>query len=108
MEDRASAMVSKKNDINFILDKLFVLDDKKTKRVQDNINYVKNEILTIHNNKDDLGNFRNTAWGIYNAVADYSSNSEPLRKTDTFETKRFVSCMDGNDLLVKTQKLLGF
>lgn len=104
----ANKMVLEKANIDEILSKLFIVKENMTKRVQDNINYVKNEILTIHNNKDDLGNFRNTAWGIYNAVADYSSNSKPLRKTDTFETKRFVSCMDGNDLLVKTQKLLGF
>ena len=79
-----------------------------TKRIKDNVEYIKNEILTIHNNKNDLGNFRNTAWGVYNAVADYSSNSEPLRKTNTFEQKRFVATMDGNDLLIKTQQLLGF
>jgi phage/plasmid-like protein (TIGR03299 family) len=106
MEDRANKLYSIKVEPNYILDKLFVLKEDVSERIKRNILETREEILSIHNNKNDLGNFRNTGWGVYNAVADYVSNSEPLRKTDTFETKRFVSYMDGNDLLSKAQQLI--
>ena len=106
MEDKANKLYNIKVDPNYILDKLFVLKENVSERIKRNVLETREEILSIHNNKNDLGNFRNTGWGVYSAVADYVSNSEPLRKTDTFETRRFVSFMDGNDLLEKTQQLV--
>lgn len=95
-----------RTDVSVFLDKLFVVNEKATDRIRRNIEQSREEVLRIHNSKDDLGNFRNTAWGVYNAVADFVSNSEPLRKTETFETKRFVSYLDGNDTLLKAQMIL--
>lgn len=95
-----------RTDVSVFLDKLFVVNEKATDRIRKNIEQSREEVLRIHNSKNDLGNFRNTAWGIYNAVADFVSNSEPLRKTETFETKRFVSYLDGNDMLLKAQMIL--
>ena len=106
MEDKANKLYNIKVDPNYILDKLFVLKENVSERIKRNVLETREESLSIHNNKNDLGNFRNTGWGVYSAVADYVSNSEPLRKTDTFETRRFVSFMDGNDLLEKTQQLV--
>lgn len=95
-----------RTDVSTFLDKLFVVNEKATDRVRRNIEQSREEVLRIHNSKDDLGNFRNTAWGVYSAVADFVSNSEPLRKTETYETKRFVSYLDGNDMLLRTQMIL--
>lgn len=106
MEGRANKLYNISVEPNYILEKLFVLKEDVSERVKRNILETREEILSIHNNKNDLGNFRKTGWGVYSAVADYVSNSEPLRKTDTFETKRFVSYMDGNDLLSKAQQLI--
>jgi phage/plasmid-like protein (TIGR03299 family) len=95
-----------RSDVSVFLDKLFVVNEKATDRIRRNVEQSREEVLRIHNSKDDLGNFRNTAWGIYNAVADFVSNSEPIRKTETFETKRFISYLDGNDMLLKAQMIL--
>lgn len=106
LESKAKEYVSIRTDIDSFLEKLFTLKEDVSPRIKKNIEFSREEILKIYNSKNDLGNFRGTAWGIYNAVADYVSNSEPLRKTDTFETKRFVSYMDGNDTLLKAQNIL--
>jgi hypothetical protein len=105
-ENKAKEYVSIRADIDSFLEKLFTIKEDVSPRIKKNIEFSREEILKIYNSKDDLGNFRGTAWGIYNAVADYVSNSEPLRKTDTFETKRFVSYMDGNETLLKAQNIL--
>ena len=41
-------------------------------------------IHLIYNEKDDLQNFKGTGWGMYNAIADYVSNTVPLRMTKTY------------------------
>jgi len=56
--------------------------------------------------KDDLTEFRNTGWGMYNAVADYISNAVPLRRSSVFEEKKLASFFDGNKLLDETQKII--
>ena len=63
-------------------------------------------IYTIYDETDNLANFKGTAWGVYNAVADYVSNSVPLRKTSSTEQNRLVQFFDGNQLLSETQRIL--
>ena len=63
-------------------------------------------IHDIYHHKDDLGNFRGTAWGMYNAVSDFLSNGEPLRKHKNYEQKRLEGFFDGYTLLNKAQDIL--
>lgn len=63
-------------------------------------------IHLIYNEKDDLQNFRGTAWGMYNAVSDFVSNTAPLRQTKTGEERKLANFFDGNKLLETAQELL--
>ena len=49
----------------------------------------------------DLVQFRNTAWGFLNGVADYVDHSDPLRKTRDWQENRFASVISGHPLLDK-------
>jgi hypothetical protein len=60
----------------------------------------------IHSKKDDLANFKNTAYGWYNAVADMTSNTKPLRQTENYQTNKLISFFDGNKILQTAQKVL--
>jgi len=63
-------------------------------------------IHLIYNEKDDLQNFKGTAWGMYNAVADYISNTVPLRQTKNASEIKLAGFFDGNKLLQASQELL--
>lgn len=63
-------------------------------------------IQTIYEETDNIERFRGTAWGMYNAVADYVSNSVPLRRTDNTEQNRLVQFFDGSRLLHESQRIL--
>ena len=63
-------------------------------------------IHLIYNEKDDLQNFKGTAWGMYNAVADYISNTVPLRQTKNSNEIKLAGFFDGNKLLQASQELL--
>ena len=63
------------------------------------------QIIAIAKEKDDLQNFKGTAWGVYNALADYVSHPtgrsqfrSPDRKMDAF--------LKGYSILGKAQKIL--
>ena len=63
-------------------------------------------IHLIYNEKDDLQNFKGTAWGMYNAIADYVSNTVPLRQTKNSNEIKLAGFFDGNKLLQASQDLL--
>lgn len=71
-----------------------------------NRNLMIERMRLIADSKDDLFDFRGTGWGLYNAVADYSSNAVPLRKSSGFEEKKLAGFFDGNKLLDETQKII--
>lgn len=89
------------------LDALIPIEEEKSERIKNNTLYVRDCITNLYNNKDDLQNFKGTGWGMYNAVADYVSNSNPLRNAPTFKERKFDKLMLGeHDLLKKAELLL--
>lgn len=65
-----------------------------------------NRIHIIYNEKDDLQNFKGTAWGMYNAVADYVSNTTPFKTTKVYADKKLAGFFDGYQVLDNAQELL--
>ena len=65
-----------------------------------------NRIHLIYNEKDDLQNFKGTAWGMYNAVADFVSNTAPFRQTKNSGEIKLAEFFNGNKLLQASQDLL--
>lgn len=77
-----------------------------TNRSEKGVGEIVLNIHDIYTNKDDLQNFRGTAWGMYNAVADFVSNAEPTRKTKNYEHNRLAHFFDGYSMLDKAQDIL--
>ena len=98
----AEKMAQKKIDEK----KFFEVFFKKLDLAEKNREKVMNSILELYTGKDDLQNFRGSAWGMYNAVADYVSNSEPIRKTDKSNSWRMWNFMAGYPMIETTQEIL--
>jgi len=105
-DEKALEMTKTKFKIDKFLDEMFPVDEDASNCIKKRNESTREDILSIHNSKNDLSNFKNTAWGIYNAVSDWNSNAEPLRKTDTFAENRFINFMDGSSILEKSQLIL--
>lgn len=106
LELHAERMSKIKANVDKFVEKLFPFSDDMSERVKDSTVLLRDTIVEIAKTKDDLQNFRGNAWGIWNAVADHVSNSEPLRRTETAQRTKFISFMDGNALLKKAEGLL--
>lgn len=104
IQDVAEKMASKKVDANAFFK---ILEEKNPMNNSDkSLDKILDRINTIYQEKDDLVNFKGTAWGLYNAVADYVSNSVPLRNTDKAAQNRLVTFFDGSTLLQTSQNIL--
>jgi hypothetical protein len=67
---------------------------------------VKELIKTIFKQKADLQNFKGTAWGAYQAIADYRSNAQPKRRTATYADAKMGRFLDGDPVMKDAQDII--
>ncbi len=104
VEETAEELANKKMHVDYFLK---VLEETNPLHSSEKtFDIISDRIRTIHNEKDDLANFRNNGWGIYNAVADYVSNTAPIRNTKNAQSNRLETFFDGSKLLEATQRIL--
>ncbi|GHV92498.1 hypothetical protein AGMMS50268_30010 [Spirochaetia bacterium] len=106
LEAFASNLAGKKVNIGKVLDKLYPDSRDMTKRQANANKEVKALIKTIFKQKDDLQNFRGSAWGAYQALADYRSNAEPRRKTATYADTKMARFLDGDEVMNQAQEII--
>ena len=108
LEAFASELAGKKVNIGKVLDKLFPVSRDMSRRQIASNKEVKGLIKTLFRQKDDLQNFRSagSAWGAYNAIADYRSNAEPRRKTSGYADNKMAMFLDGDPVLNQAQEII--
>lgn len=109
LNEEAEELVKKKVSTKLlekIVERLIPMPDEATEHQKKNIEETRAEIIDIHDNKDDLANFRNTAWGVFNAVSDFVTHMQPKRNSKTFKERHFEKIIDGHNLLDKAYELL--
>jgi phage/plasmid-like protein (TIGR03299 family) len=106
LEIFASELAGKKINIGKVLDKLFPASKAMSSRQMKSNREVKELIKTLLKQKDDLQNFKGTAWGAYNAIADWRSNTEPKRRTMTYADNKMALFLDGDPVLKEAQDII--
>jgi phage/plasmid-like protein (TIGR03299 family) len=102
----AEGMAAAKVDAGKMIKLIFPYPPVATKRSIEGVEKVREAVLRIAEKQDDLQNFRGTAFGVYQAVADWNSHREPRRKTPAYDQRRDKDFFVGDALLEKTQKVL--
>jgi phage/plasmid-like protein (TIGR03299 family) len=102
VEETAKELDSIKIDETKFINSL-IAPYKENPKVQDDI---KEKVLKIYHDKDDLQNMNFGGWRLYNAVSDYVSNALPVKDTKTFAEKKMEKFMVGYKLLDSAQKIL--
>jgi phage/plasmid-like protein (TIGR03299 family) len=106
LEVFASVLAGKKVNIGKVLDRLFPVSREMSRRQLNSNREVKDLIRNILKKKDDLQNFKGTAWGTYSAIADYRSNAEPKRKTATYADGKMARFIDGDPVMQQAQEII--
>lgn len=108
LSEEAERMMMKKVSVDTLdtfIETLFPLDDNMTERKVNNVIELRDGFRKAYD-MPDLADFRGTAWGVINAVADFVDHSAPQRNTDTFKENRFASIVDGHKILDTAQLIL--
>jgi hypothetical protein len=106
LEAFASQLAGKKVNIGKVLNNLFPVSREMTPRQVKTNWEVKELIKNLLGKKDDLQNFKGTAWGAYSAIADYRSNAQPKRSTPTFADHKMAMFLDGDSVMNKAQEII--
>jgi phage/plasmid-like protein (TIGR03299 family) len=106
LEVFASMLAGKKVNIGKVLDKLYPVSRDMSRRQLKSNKEVKDTIKSILKQKDDLQNFKNTAWGVYSAIADYRSNAQPKRQTKTYADTKMAMFLDGDSVMNQAQDII--
>lgn len=91
LNDEAERLASIKVDTTMLerfLNTAFAVKEEES-RAKVTQEFRRNEFLTAYR-QDDNANFRGTAWGIVNALADFNTHKIPLRKTDNIAENTFL------------------
>jgi phage/plasmid-like protein (TIGR03299 family) len=102
----AEGMAATKVNAAKVIKLIFPYPPVATQKSIENVEKTREEVLSIAEKKDDLQNFRGTAFGVYQAVSDWNSHREPRRKTPTYDQRHDKDFFVGDSLLEKTQKVL--
>lgn len=105
MEEAAEKMAQQKINEEKFFRKLFEADYIKG-QCEKNKELIIERIHTIYNEKDDLQNFKGTAWGLYQATCDYVSNAKPFRQTETYKENKLNKFFVGDPIIMSAQKIL--
>ena len=97
----------KKLDITKFAELLFpAAKEEANQRSKNTVEEQRFRLITLHNEKEDLANFRGTGYGMLSAVSDMISNTRPMRVTENSADRKLANFFDGFPLLDKAQKLL--
>jgi phage/plasmid-like protein (TIGR03299 family) len=99
-------MAATKVNASKVIKLIFPYPPVATKKAIEGVDKIRDTVLRIAEKQDDLQNFRGTAFGVYQAVADWNSHREPRRKTPTYDQRHDKDFFVGDSLLEKTQKVL--
>lgn len=103
--DRLANTTVSDEQIRKLLNELFPIPTDATEREQKGVQRLKDEYMVCYF-APDITKFRNTAWGVVNAMSDMVTHNAPRRQTKNYRENNWGRIMDGHALMDKTVQLL--
>lgn len=97
--------VTEKEVLNYI-ELLLPLEENATPQQSRNVKRLREDMKQRYFEAPDLKDLGNTAFRYLNAVADFSTHAEPLRRTANYQENLFMKISDGNFLLDKAYQMV--
>ena len=86
------------DEIHKLVAEMFPINTEDNARKTANMEKAKQEFM-VRYFMPDIAQFRNTAYGLVNAVSDFVAHTSPLRATETFKERNFEKIVNGHPLL---------
>lgn len=85
---------------------LIPLDENGTSQQQRNVIRLQNDMKMRYFDAPDLQDVGHNAYRFINAVSDFATHAEPLRKTANYREQVFARTVEGNPLIDKAYKMM--
>ena len=85
---------------------LIPLDESATSQQKKNIIRLQDDMKMRYFDAPDLKDVGNNAYRFINAVSDFATHAEPLRRTENYKEQVFSKTVDGNPLIDKAYKMM--
>ncbi len=85
---------------------LLPMEDGSTPRTIKNIERLREDLRSRYFDAPDLKHLDKSAYRFINAVSDFATHADPIRRTANFKEKIFEKTIDGNPLIDKAFRLL--
>lgn len=85
---------------------LIPLDDNGTAQQKKNVTRLHNDMKMRYFDAPDLQDVGHNAYRFINAVSDFATHAEPLRKTVNYKEQVFARTVEGNPLIDKAYKMM--
>ena len=109
LSDVITSMINTKPSMsmqNFV-EHLIQIEDDDSDLVIARKEVIRDKIISLYNDKDDLQNYKGTSFGYLSAVSDYVSHMAPKRMVDKHTINNlFIKNLEGNELIIRSQMLL--
>lgn len=92
-EELVNTKISDRQFDQFLKTLIPDVEDTDKTRAVNNVKRARRGIFEVYTEADNLGNIRGTAWGAFNAVAEYNEHVKSYRDND----RRMVAVMDGTN-----------
>ena len=101
-----ASLVLTSAEVGEYIESLFPIDETKaTLRVRNNAIELR-EDFRARLAAPDLANFKNSAYALFNAAADFAGHREPARKSANWQENRLARLIDGDPFMERAQLLL--
>lgn len=87
------------------IQELLPLEDGATAIQRKNVEKLRNDLRSRYYDAPDLKELGNNAYRFVNAVSDFATHSDPIRRTSNYKEQLFARTVDGNPLIDKTYKM---
>ena len=88
------------------IDRLIPMDEKPTPIQKKNVLKLREGIKERYYNAPDLKSLKGTAYRLINAVSDFATHGEPLRKTANYRENLFARTVDGHPMIDRAYQML--
>lgn len=85
---------------------LLPIEPDATLQQRRNVNRLRDDMKTRYFDAPDLKELGNNAYRFINAVSDFATHSEPLRKTKNYRETMFARTIEGNPLIDKAYQMM--
>ena len=108
LDQFAETLADKKlyrEQLDEILAEMYPVNEKDSEIKKRNVERLKKEFMIAYH-MPDLVQFRDTAWGAVNAIADAVGHAPPSRKTENYAENRWGRIMVGHEMVDRFVKLV--